>query len=176
MLSTFLSQKKSEPLKGELHFFISCNPLPCAQNFKPEFELQILLAQNAPSSTSEPLPFGSNLDSLWDYRFLEIPLRDSYFSRCGLLDFYFLGEIYVFTHLFSTSRIFRSTSCFISWQSLFAHLCSIRCIFRSKICSISWYSSLTHPFSIIWIFISMSCLISWRYSLAHWCSISWIVI
>ena len=75
MLSTSLAQK-SETYKREIHFFRSRNPLPRAQNFKPEFEFQTLLARNYPVGTSELLPLGANLDLTWDWIFQEISLRD----------------------------------------------------------------------------------------------------
>ena len=77
MLSTSSAQKKSEPSKGEIRFFISWNTLPRAQNFKPKFEFQTSLAQNSPVGTSELLPFGANLDLPWDWIFPEILLGDS---------------------------------------------------------------------------------------------------
>ena len=70
------AHKKSEPCKGEIHFFRHGNPLPCARNFKPEFEFQTSLAQISPVGTLELLPFGTNLDINWDWIFPEIPLKD----------------------------------------------------------------------------------------------------
>ena len=55
----------------------SWNTLPRTQNLKPKFEFQTLLARNSPAGTSELLPFGSNLDLPWYWRFPEILLGDS---------------------------------------------------------------------------------------------------
>ena len=78
LLSTSSDQKKSEPYKGEIYLSRYWNFLTHVRNFKPEFEFQTLLAWNHPVSTLELLPFDANLDLPWYWRFLEIPLRDSY--------------------------------------------------------------------------------------------------
>ena len=66
MLSTLSYQKKSDPCKGEIHFFIFWNTLPRVQNFKPKFEFQTSLEQNSPVGTSELLPY------CWDNWFQQV--------------------------------------------------------------------------------------------------------
>ena len=74
---TLSDQKKSEPCKGEMDFFLYWNPLPRTQNFKTEFYFQTSLVQNSPFDILELLSFGAHLDLPWGCRFLEIPLKDS---------------------------------------------------------------------------------------------------
>ena len=64
-------------MQREIRFSRYLNTLPHAQNFKPKFEFQTLLAQNSLVGTSEFLPFGTNSDLPWYWRFPEIFLGDS---------------------------------------------------------------------------------------------------
>ena len=48
--------RKSEPCKEEIRFLVSWYNLPCARNYKPLFEFQILPTQNYPTGTSEIIP------------------------------------------------------------------------------------------------------------------------
>ena len=104
-------------MQKKIRLLRSWNTLPRAQNLKPKFEFQTLLARNSlpgtselftfganshlccnyPAGTSELLPFGVNLDLPWDWRLPEIPYRGFLFGfPCwGLLCFPFVGT-YIF--------------------------------------------------------------------------------
>ena len=62
LISTSSDQKKSEPCKEKICFFVPWYTLPRAQNLKPIFELQTPLARKSPAGTSELIPFGANSD------------------------------------------------------------------------------------------------------------------
>ena len=64
-------------MQREIRLFRFWNTLPHAQNLKPKFEFQTLLAQNSPAGTSELLLFGAKSDSPWNWIFPEILLGDS---------------------------------------------------------------------------------------------------
>ena len=53
-------------MQREIRLFGYWYILPRAQNLKPKFEFQTLLAQNSPAVTLELIHFGANLDLCWN--------------------------------------------------------------------------------------------------------------